>query len=342
MPLSIRKRGKTFHIRGTVKVGQKTREVKEFSTGLRQKQAAEEYLGRLTTEIQDELIHGRSGRARHITFKQIGMLYLERPEGLHPNDVWRIGELAEYLEELTLPDLLSGWQDFKRVRCKDLAASTVDRFRATLQAALNYGCKELEIQAPRIPSIQVSNKRIRWLTVTQQERLLAAYVDHVKPIALTLCFQGCRVQEALQLDWADVDLIRETMYFKRTKNGEPRSVRMHQRVFAAVNRLHQSRGCPEEGHVFLNRLGKPYSDTRDYKLPGGNPLRAAHKSALRRAGISDFRPHDWRHHFASQAVMKGVDIETIKRLGGWKSLRMLERYAAVSTDHMDAAMERLA
>lgn len=117
---------------------------------------------------------------------------------------------------------------------------------------------------------------------------------------------------------------------------------MHQRVYTAVHGLYQARGFPEEGHVFLNRLGQPYSDTREYKLPGGNPIRSAHYTALRRAGIKDFRPHDWRHHFASQAVMKGIDIETLKRLGGWKSLRMLERYAAVSTDHMDAAMERLA
>jgi hypothetical protein len=33
---------------------------------------------------------------------------------------------------------------------------------------------------------------------------------------------------------------------------------------------------------------------------------------------------------------------TIKELGGWKSLKMVERYAHLSDDHLHAAVERLA
>lgn len=40
--------------------------------------------------------------------------------------------------------------------------------------------------------------------------------------------------------------------------------------------------------------------------------------------------------------MAGVDLPTIQRLGGWASLRMVERYAAVSTEHMAEAVRRLA
>ena len=36
--------------------------------------------------------------------------------------------------------------------------------------------------------------------------------------------------------------------------------------------------------------------------------------------------------------MRGVALETIKRMGGWRSLRTVERYAAVSTDHMERAI----
>ncbi len=34
-------------------------------------------------------------------------------------------------------------------------------------------------------------------------------------------------------------------------------------------------------------------------------------------------------------------LETIRRMGGWKSLRMVERYVAVSDEHMAAAAIRL-
>ena len=47
-------------------------------------------------------------------------------------------------------------------------------------------------------------------------------------------------------------------------------------------------------------------------------------------------------HWASWCVMVGIDLETIRRMGGWKTLEMLQRYAAVSTDHMAEAMKKLA
>ena len=40
--------------------------------------------------------------------------------------------------------------------------------------------------------------------------------------------------------------------------------------------------------------------------------------------------------------MSGTDIETNERRGGWKSLRMVERYPAVSDEHMAAALAKLA
>ncbi len=39
--------------------------------------------------------------------------------------------------------------------------------------------------------------------------------------------------------------------------------------------------------------------------------------------------------------MAGVDLLTIKELGGWKTLGMVTRYADLSPDHKRAAVERL-
>jgi hypothetical protein len=40
--------------------------------------------------------------------------------------------------------------------------------------------------------------------------------------------------------------------------------------------------------------------------------------------------------------MAGIDLETIKQEGGWKSLRMVERYATVCAEHRTHAMGKLA
>jgi hypothetical protein len=39
--------------------------------------------------------------------------------------------------------------------------------------------------------------------------------------------------------------------------------------------------------------------------------------------------------------MEGVDLLTIKDLGGWKTLSMVQRYAHLSPGHRQTAIERL-
>lgn len=65
-------------------------------------------------------------------------------------------------------------------------------------------------------------------------------------------------------------------------------------------------------------------------------------AALADAQIEDFRLHDTRHTFASRLAMEGVELLTIKELGGWKSLAMVARYAHLSPSHRRDAIERLA
>jgi integrase len=91
--------------------------------------------------------------------------------------------------------------------------------------------------------------------------------------------------------------------------------------------------------VFISSKKKRYSNPEGM---GGNPLTKAHATACKRAGITDFRVHDWRHHWASRMVMSGCDLFTLMKLGGWTTPRMVQRYASVSTEHLSKAISRLA
>jgi len=58
----------------------------------------------------------------------------------------------------------------------------------------------------------------------------------------------------------------------------------------------------DDGHVFFYpKNGRPYQY-----------IKKGFATALRKSRITDFRFHDLRHTFASQLVMAGVDITTIK------------------------------
>ncbi len=197
--LTIRKRGPVWHIRGSIRVGQEIRHVKEHSTGCDRKEDAEAYRARLERELRNELLHGPGGSLHRMTIADAGLAYVSRPGGLKPYDLWRVGQINDVIGDYPLSRTVEGWAMFKRSRCDGLAPATVERFRAILQAAINYAAAETEVTAPKIRRTErIQNKRIRFLSKDEETSLLAGYAPHVRPIAQTLCWQGLRVGEALK------------------------------------------------------------------------------------------------------------------------------------------------
>jgi integrase len=66
------------------------------------------------------------------------------------------------------------------------------------------------------------------------------------------------------------------------------------------------------------------------------------RKASRGAGLRDFHFHDLRHHGATMALNKGFTAPIVQALGGWKTERMMRRYAAVTDETLRAAAEAIA
>ena len=107
--------------------------------------------------------------------------------------MWRLDQLNSVIGDHPIARAAEGWARFKADRCGGLKPATVDRFRSVLQAALNYLGTELGFDPPKIARTErIRNRRIRYLSKSEEQRLLAAYTDHVQPIAELLCYQGLR------------------------------------------------------------------------------------------------------------------------------------------------------
>ena len=140
-----------------------------------------------------------------------------------------------------------------------------------------------------------------------------------------MLYTGARTGEALYLNWKNVDLSRCHVQFLKTKNQQPRGVPLHPLVVSALAALPH-----REGEVFRRPDGSPYcrpiagnlSDTS-----AGSRIKTAFQGACRRAGISDLHPHDLRHTFATWHYRANRDLSALQKLGGWKTLSMVMRYA---------------
>lgn len=350
MALNYRKRGKVWHCRGSVRVGRQTFAVKEFSTGCISKMDAEAVGAAEEARIRAEFIATGTvpDPARTITIRDCITAYKARPGGLHPFDIQRLDDLDKEMGGIMLAGTREAWGAWLRDRGRGLAPSTVARWRSTLLAALTYGAQEYGVAPPALKAIRGAEvERIAYLTPTQEARLLAAYSRWAAPVMLVLCETGLRTQEALRLDWRHVDWDRGALIVEhagrrdgpRTKSRKSRRVSMRPVVRETLMAIWQKQDRPDVGPVFLNRVGRPYTDTRK---TGGNPLTSAHRTACRKAGIEQFRIHDWRHHFAVWFLKRGGNLRALCQIAGWSSMRMTQRYAVFEQSDLDEVMARTA
>jgi integrase len=113
--------------------------------------------------------------------------------------------------------------------------------------------------------------------------------------------------------------------FIDTKNGEARGVPLHSRLVNELRMLHH-----REGNVFRTPSGRPYAQ----KEAGGGQIKTAFRGACRRAGITDFSTHDCRHTWATWHYTANRDLIALMKLGGWKSEKMVLRYAHVNVSQL--------
>lgn len=69
-----------------------------------------------------------------------------------------------------------------------------------------------------------------------------------------------------------------------------------------------------------------------------NHTKRSWQSLLKLATINHFRWHDMKHHFASQVVMGGVDLNTVRELLGYSDIQMTLRCAHLDPEHKTAAV----
>lgn len=145
---------------------------------------------------------------------------------------------------------------------------------------------------------------------------------------------GIRVSELCGLTLDDVDL-DQAMAIVKGKGSKVRPIYFGARTTAALDRYKRLRARHRWAHLdalFLTQRGAISPDG----------VRERMKVIGAEAGIENLHPHRFRHTFAHDYLMNGGQERDLKRLAGWSSDVMLERYGASAADaRAKAAAQRM-
>jgi integrase len=178
-------------------------------------------------------------------------------------------------------------------------------------------------------------KRDRWLSNEELRRLCEVLDGHsnqraANAVRLQL-LTGARLGEVLSARKDAFDLERGvwTKPSHLTKQRRTEHVPLSGQALALlVATVEES--DPESPHLFPGDVP-------------GQPLKGIKKfwaSALRQAGIENYRRHDNRHTYASHLVSSGLSLELVGRLLGHTTATTTKRYAHLADDPLRAATER--
>lgn len=186
-------------------------------------------------------------------------------------------------------------------------------------ARREWGMESLRnpVDAVRRPSLR-GTARTRRLEDGEEEKLLKAAHDDLKPAILFALETAMRREEIASLAWREIDLKKRTAHLPKTKNGDARTVPLSRRA-VAILRL-QRRKLGSKGIVF--------GLTKDQ-------ITDRMRVTVARAGLSDLRFHDLRHEATTRLFERGdFDMMEIASITGHKTLSMLRRYTHLRAENL--------
>lgn len=276
-------------------------------------------------------LEGELRQSKGLTWRSATTRYLARPGGCSRGTRGYVTRLTSWWQDTPLRDIRTeDVERFVRETMPGRRPGTIRRCLVVFKAVLHH----VDFKPPRLPRIVVDDARTRWLSQTEVGRLLAqAEKDRrdMLPLLHFLLRTGCRVGEALALEWQNVDMQAGTALLASQKGGRRRlrTVPLTPTVVAQLEAIRQAKGP-----VFRHSGGEPW---RSYF-----GARKAFLTLAQGAGLVDVRLHDLRRTFASHLFLAGVDLITVAKLLGHEDLTMLKRvYAQVTGAHLGGAVAKL-
>jgi integrase len=306
----------------------------------------------MESAIKTRLLLGQesSERAKPILFKEWAKTYLDlnevkslrsfvgRSHSVEGHLVPFFG--GKILSEIRPQDVEAFRAQRKKSDGNPASVQTVNHDHIALKHCLNVAIRRGLLHsnpASKVPLPNPQNERDRVLSDEEWNKLYQTAKPHLRPVLLTAYQLGQRFSEIVGLTWDRVDVKRGfiTLRSLDTKTKTARQVPITPDVKVTLQRLAKVRSLmtvateAASRHVFTYE-GRPFQRvTRSFK------------TALKNAGITDFRFHDLRHCASTNLRRAGVDTATAMKIVGHKSEKMWKRYNAIDERDLTQAAQKV-
>ena len=286
-----------------------------------------------------------TGRKSHPSFGELAPAYIKRLEAIGGRNM---KAKRQHVEQLLIPAFGSHRadrvttatvQDYVRDRlASGLKQATVNRELATLSHLFRRMVKWGWMKSDDIPELQKGpepRKQIVVLSESDASRLMKAAVGDQDPrLWLFVAFglnTAMRHGEILRVRYENIDLNARRIFIPEAKAGEREQPITP--ALADMLKRQKVQDGKEAVWVFPSRSSRA-------KEPHRLNMSKSFLRAVIRAGLlpDKVTPHVMRHTAITRLAKAGVDLPTIQRISGHKTLAMVLRYVHIHGSHIDAAI----
>jgi len=309
------------------------------------RQQAEDFIQKVRTDAREGRLNLPKGRKLTLGFSKAAVKYLEMLELEGGKDIKsKTMRFKCHLKPFFADKPLAKISTFDVERYKkhrleeDAAKGSVNRELAALSHLLSKSIewKWLNHKPCTIKRLKEDSGRITYLTTEQIDRLIEAAIgdrfDQLYPFIVIGLETSMRRSEILSIKFENIDTDKQVIYIPQSKVG--------------------AREQPITAHLaeFLKGYIKAATDEQEWFFPS-KKSKTGHTVNVEKpwrrvvvaAGLDPVQVvrHTLRHTAITHLVQAGVDLPTVKRISGHKTLSMVERYSHQNGEHIRAAMDKL-
>ena len=324
---------------------------------------AEEFIEKVRRDARDDRLALPKGRKIALSFKEAGGKYLKKQEeeggkdldakrrrlnqhlipffGDMPLSKITSFEIERYKKQRSLEKAISGGEKQKpkdETKLKFTSKGTVNRELAVLSHLFNKAVEWgwMPARPAKIRRHQEDQGRIVYLTIDQIKTLIEyAKADQnaqIYPFIVIGLETSMRKSEILSIRREHVDVEKKVIFIPKAKAGmREQPITKHLAKFLEGYLAAMPKATP----WLFPSIGAKAGHTVD--------VRKVYRRVVEAAGLNpdEVVRHTLRHTAITHLVQSGVDLPTVKRISGHKTLIMVERYAHQNGAHIQTAMDKL-